>query len=223
MILNNEIAGFKFGTVGVLYAVVLGMAVVAVWSGYDDANATALHEASMVGALWRDAEGLPEDGRRLLRGELERYTRLCIEIEWPLLKDRKSSPEAQEAYENLFSILLSFEPKSMREQVVLTETFRRLNSLGDQRRARMIDSESVMPGLLWAALLVGGAVTVVFTFFFGARNARSMALMTALLSGFIAMLLIVVYEIDHCYSGSARIEPTALRTVLAQMEADGAL
>ena len=39
---NNEVAGFKFGTVGVLYAVLLAFAVVVVWEKFNQAESTVL-------------------------------------------------------------------------------------------------------------------------------------------------------------------------------------
>ena len=38
---NNEVAGFKFATVGVLYAVLLAFAVVVVWEKFNDATKTS--------------------------------------------------------------------------------------------------------------------------------------------------------------------------------------
>ena len=37
---NNEVAGFKFATVGVLYAVLLAFAVIVVWEKYSEAENT---------------------------------------------------------------------------------------------------------------------------------------------------------------------------------------
>jgi hypothetical protein len=35
---NNEVAGFKFATVGVIYAVLLGFAVITVWDKFTEAK-----------------------------------------------------------------------------------------------------------------------------------------------------------------------------------------
>ena len=37
---NNEVAGFKFATVGVLYAVLLAFSIIVVWEKFNDAEAT---------------------------------------------------------------------------------------------------------------------------------------------------------------------------------------
>jgi Na+/proline symporter len=42
---NNEVAGFKFATVGVIYAVLLGFTVIVVWEKFNDAENNVALEA----------------------------------------------------------------------------------------------------------------------------------------------------------------------------------
>ena len=42
---NNEIAGFKFATVGVIYAVLLAFSVIVVWEKFSDAQTSVAEEA----------------------------------------------------------------------------------------------------------------------------------------------------------------------------------
>jgi hypothetical protein len=42
---NNEVAGFKFATVGVLYAVLLAFVVIVVWERFNEAETDAAQEA----------------------------------------------------------------------------------------------------------------------------------------------------------------------------------
>src|SRR5256885_14830637 len=46
---NNEVAGFKFATVGVLYAVLLAFAVVVVWEKFNQAESEVAKEAGEIG------------------------------------------------------------------------------------------------------------------------------------------------------------------------------
>jgi hypothetical protein len=43
--INNEIAGFKFATVGVLYAVLLAFVIIVVWEKFADAEVNVVREA----------------------------------------------------------------------------------------------------------------------------------------------------------------------------------
>lgn len=49
--LNNEVAGFKFSVIGVLYAVLLAFLVVAVWQNYNATETAVRNEAKAVGDL----------------------------------------------------------------------------------------------------------------------------------------------------------------------------
>src|SRR5690242_7520381 len=58
---NNEVAGFKFAVVGIVYAVLLGFAVIVVWERYHDAETAVAQETSGVISLWRLAKGFDSE------------------------------------------------------------------------------------------------------------------------------------------------------------------
>src|SRR5271156_5360580 len=51
--INNEIAGFKFATVGVIYAVLVAFAIIMVWERFADAESAVAQEAGAATALYR--------------------------------------------------------------------------------------------------------------------------------------------------------------------------
>ena len=57
LVKNNEIAGFKFATVGVIYAVLLAFAVIAVWDKFSEAQNSVADEAGATAALFRYSDG----------------------------------------------------------------------------------------------------------------------------------------------------------------------
>src|SRR5215211_8191034 len=56
--INNEVAGFTFATVGVLYAVLLAFAVIVVWEKFNEAEHAAAEEAGAAATLYRLANGI---------------------------------------------------------------------------------------------------------------------------------------------------------------------
>ena len=60
---HNEVAGFIYAVIGVVYAVLLGFAAVTVWEGYDKAQAAVEREADDLADLFRDAQTFPQDTR----------------------------------------------------------------------------------------------------------------------------------------------------------------
>ena len=55
---NNEVAGFKFAVVGVLYAVLLAFAIIVVWEKFSDAESNVAKEASAAATIYRLSQGI---------------------------------------------------------------------------------------------------------------------------------------------------------------------
>ena len=64
---NNEVAGFKFATVGVLYAVLLAFAVVVVWEKFNQADNKVAKEAGAAATVYRLAGGIDDEHGAAIR------------------------------------------------------------------------------------------------------------------------------------------------------------
>jgi hypothetical protein len=91
---HNDVAGFIYAVLGVAYAVLLGLVVVAMWEEWNAATVAVDQEASEVAEIFWLAHRLPQpDGRRLQ--ELARsYAQVVVNEEWPLMAQGKVSPKA---------------------------------------------------------------------------------------------------------------------------------
>ena len=83
---NNEVAGFKFATVGVLYAVLLAFAVIVVWEKYSEAENTVALEAGAAVTVYRLSEGLGEGQGGSTRAAMTTYLKQAIEKDWPAME-----------------------------------------------------------------------------------------------------------------------------------------
>jgi Na+/proline symporter len=75
---NNEIAGFKFATVGVLYAVLLAFVIIVVWQKFSDAEVTVAQEAGAAATIYRLSQGMGEKPGADLRGAVSTYLKLTV-------------------------------------------------------------------------------------------------------------------------------------------------
>src|SRR6201985_928452 len=82
---NNEVAGFKFATVGVLYAVLLAFAVIVVWEKFSQAEDTVAKEAGAAASIYRLADGIGQDTGTALHDRLTAYLTAVINEEWPAM------------------------------------------------------------------------------------------------------------------------------------------
>jgi hypothetical protein len=82
---HNDVAGFIYAVVGVIYAVLLALMVIAVWEEHEEAKATVREEANGLADVFWLAHRLPEpEGPRIQ--ELARsYATVVAEEEWPLM------------------------------------------------------------------------------------------------------------------------------------------
>src|SRR5271169_589970 len=92
---NNEIAGFKYAVVGVLYAVVLAFAIIVVWEKFNDAEANVAQEAGAATTIYRLSQGMGEKPGADIRGATTNYLRLAvIAIDRPFTGTVKVEPTA---------------------------------------------------------------------------------------------------------------------------------
>src|SRR5262245_31490889 len=100
---HNEVAGFIYAVIGVLYAVVLGFTAIIVWERFDEARGNVEREANELGDLFRNAQAFAaEDFREELETNLRSYVRLVVEKEWPAMAKGESSPEAWDAINRIW-------------------------------------------------------------------------------------------------------------------------
>ncbi len=211
---NNEVAGFKFATVGVLYAVLLAFAVIVVWEKFSDAEAAVAQEAGAAATIYRLSDGLGSDTGPTLRAKLSDYLRIAIDRDWPAMEQGRGSPEATQALSTLYATLLTFNPTDARATTLLAEELHQFDVVTTARRTRLVLAAGAMPGIVWFVLFGGAFVTVGFTFFFGTQNLRAQTLMTALLTLLIFSGLFTIVAIDHPFAGSVKVESHALTRVL---------
>src|SRR6185437_4954282 len=80
---NNEVAGFKFATIGVIYAVLLAFAVIVVWEKVKAAEQDVEREAGAAATIFRLAGGLDAGHRVALDAATSAYLTAAIEKDWP--------------------------------------------------------------------------------------------------------------------------------------------
>ena len=66
------------------------------------------------------------------------------------------------------------------------------NQLYEARRDRLVAAASGIPNVMWAVTLLGGALTVGFSFLFGVPNFRIHLIMTEMLSASLALVIVLI-------------------------------
>jgi hypothetical protein len=95
------------------------------------------------------------------------------------------------------------------EQMRYEEILVQLHDLGNARRERLLAAEQGLPPILWVVLILGGVITVGFTYLFGLNNTLVHLLMVAALALIISISLFTVAALDYPFKGDIHIHPSA--------------
>jgi hypothetical protein len=211
---HNDVAGFIYAVLGVAYAVLLGLMLIAVWEKWNAADTLTTDEANELAGIFYWAHALPQPEGRHVQELVRSYDRVVIEEEWPLMAQGRSSPQAWATLDELRGTILGLNPpkgaKQMGyDQMRYDEMLEQLHDLGNARRERLLAAEQGLPPILWVVLILGGVITVGFTYLFGLENTLVHLIMVGSLALVISMSLFTVAALDYPFRGDIHIHPTA--------------
>lgn len=215
---HNDITGPIFSTLGVIYAVLLGFIVVVVWQGFDRARMNADMEINCLANLYMDSELFEQGFRDKVRSGISAYTKEVID-EWDMHAVGKSNPRALETIRGLNALYSRYQAGSESEKIFLEKSIEKIDNLLDLRILRMSAAGAGIHGLLWFVLIVGGAITIIFTIFFGTDNLNAKVLMSALLAMLISLVLFTILEFSLPFVGSARVSCEPFKVLAARIGA----
>ncbi len=216
---NNEVAGFKFAVVGVVYAVLLAFAVVVVWDRNAEAERAVVDEAGAVAALYRLADALPPDREAALRATLTGYLEATIDTEWPAMEHGEGSLVVAATLDRIYQVLIPNSSIGQPGALAVMDMYRQIDDITHARRVRLHLASGVVPGVIWFALVASAVLTTAFTFFFGTPNLRAQALMTGILTAMTFIGLFVIISIGYPFTGPVKINSHPLETVLLDFRA----
>ncbi|AUG81601.1 hypothetical protein CFP65_6989 [Kitasatospora sp. MMS16-BH015] len=213
----NDVAGFIFAVVGVLYAVLLAFVVIVVWQSSETAKDTTFKESNALAGVYWMSRQMPLPQGAVLEGLTVSYAHAVIDTEWPLMRDHQSSPSATALLYQMRDTALGFQPADQRQSVLYDHLVTNMDELAGQRRARLNEITDVVPPLLWAALIIGAVITIGFTFLFGLSNTWVHVVMVLSLTALVCLSLITIRNMSYPFDGVSPVEPTAFQVFLSRL------
>jgi hypothetical protein len=223
---HNDVAGFIYAALGVIYAVLLALVVIAVWEEYGAASDTVEQEANAAADIFWLADELPEPRGTHVQELVRSYAEEVVHREWPLMEQgraplmtqERGTPAGWTIIDDIRRDIQGFEPRTKAGEQLYAEGLGQIDTLSDARRMRLVAAEEGVPGVLWAALVFGGVAAVGFTYLFGLENTWAHRLMVVTLAALIGMVLFTIGAMEHPFSGGARIGTGAFELILERFE-----
>jgi hypothetical protein len=215
---HNDATGIIYAALYVMFGVAIGFSLYLVWQQYDAAQKVAESEAANVEALYRLAGSFPEPERGQIQDLATSYTRVVVEEEWPLMAQGRTSPRAEALLAELQGSIQDIEPGTEAEQALLSEGLTQVGELNERRALRLLEVREGFPPILWVVLVVGGVITVAFTYLFGMETLWLHRLAVAALTVVVSLILYTVSVLEYPFNDAAQVRPDAFELVLRQIE-----
>ena len=140
---------------GVIYAVLIALVVIAVWEDYAAARDTVEREASELDDVFRLAHPLPDPEGRQLQELARSYAQVVVDEEWALMAQGRTSPAGLGLLDQMTLRFENVEVRTRADQVLYGEALDRMNELADARNARLVEAGEGIPIVLWGVLIGG--------------------------------------------------------------------
>jgi hypothetical protein len=192
----------------------LGFVIVVVWQEFQSAASVAAGEASSLGDVQRIAQGYPNPSRERIVAAVRTYTQVVVSDEWAAMSERRDSTKAWNALTELWRTCLAVQSTTPAQNALYAQTLIRLDDVGHYRRQRLLASETHIPGVLWAALLLGALIAGSCGYLFRSGTLWTYAVLTSAQATMIALVLLVILTLDYPFRGDTRVSPAAFQQVL---------
>lgn len=212
---DNGTAAALHAFIGVLYAVALGLLVVAAQGDNGDVEKSVSDEANAIGNLFRITAGLEPASRVRLAREIAAYVRLVVSDEWPATQHAGTSATTWRAMDRLANDVYTFVPATPREERVYPQLVGEMEEVLDARRDRLYLGQQGVGAVTWTIIVLGGMITIGFAAFFRMGSVRAHMLLTGLAAAMFGLMLFLLLAMDHPLWGRVSIDPGPFRDLEA--------
>ena len=187
--------------IGVVYAIVLGLALAGAWEGrsaaqdHVQAEAVALHEISERVRVY------PDDIRDRIRNDVNAYVGHVVTTEWKTMSDDgRVTDRGAELFQRIREDVTDYQPRNDFEAQAYQPLVDQVTAADQARNARANSTGETMPGVVWFGLLAGAVVTIGMVFALQIRRTPRELVLAGLFSALIAFLLFLIWDFDAPYS-----------------------
>jgi hypothetical protein len=201
--------------IGVVYAIVLGLAIAGVWEGRGGAQAEVLAEAQALHEVSARAQVYPADARDRIRADVDAYAAFVADKEWPYMKDHgELSPKGTALLDTLRKDVSEYLPTSDLAAQAYQPLVDQVAAVDEARASRGQSAGATMPGMVWFGLITGALVTVGLIFTLQIRRSPKELLLAGLFSALIAFLLFLIWDLDAPFGSGLSVSPDVFRDLV---------
>jgi Protein of unknown function (DUF4239) len=219
---HNDVCVPIFLNAGVLFAVLLGFMVIAVWESYDAARVNVATEAISLVPLYRSSGNLPKEAGEKIRELIREYIHQVIEDEWPT--QASTGQPSSKARKQTGDIFRSFGngtiTSEMKKEFPLSCSvlMQALTEVTNDRNKRNIQANEDISTVMWIVILSGAFVVITMSFIIYMERPLPHMIISALMAALIGLLLFSCFILSHPFRGPIALSSEAFEKTLVILD-----
>ncbi|WP_327010407.1 DUF4239 domain-containing protein [Dactylosporangium sp. NBC_01737] len=215
---HNDVTGVIVATVGVAYAIVIGLCVVSLWEGYKDAQDTVRSEAVSLTPLVAGSAVFGADVQRSVVAEIIRYEQDIIDG-WDTHLGTSPDDRRIADLDRLAALVAALRPETEAQRAFVQQAMGTVGRAEQYRQqAKSEAEERQMSPVMWLGVLMATGALLILCPFFGLDDPVVRRMLLGLAAAVIATNLFLVIEMNFPYYGSFSVDPGAHRAVVENLQ-----
>jgi len=183
--------------VGVVYAIVLGLAIAGVWEGRNTAQDAVRNEAQALHEVSERVQVYAPEARDRIRKDVTTYVSYVVHKEWPVMLDKgELTDRGAQLLDRVRTDVTAYEPRNDHENQSYQPLLDQVGAANAARAARAASAGATMPPVVWFGLIAGALVAVGLIFTLQIRRSARELLLAGVYSALIAFLLFLIWDFD---------------------------
>jgi hypothetical protein len=208
--------GFLGPSMAALYLLVLAVSLATEWQAIGNASQAATSEASAVRELYWSAVGLPPAQQAFVQDHVRAYAMTVVDHDWPQMRRGTLDDVSEQQLITLNNYVLKINPQDAAATNAQQQATTQLSILFSMRDQRESDAATRLPLGLLAGVIVTSLVVAAFPFACGISATRRSVVLAALDAALVGIGVVVVFQLNHVYSGPLAVSPAPIQSVLQQ-------
>ncbi len=213
---QHEVGIAVFTQLGVMIAVLLAFVFNQVWGDYRtvalaiNGECGALHGAAMLASALPDGEGAP-----LIRA-IETYAQTVVKSEWPMMAERRRSPQAAHQLEEALRLAANLNVSRPPEVSTQGQILNLLAQAHAYRETRTFQFARGIPPMMWFIIIALSALLTIFVVFAGVESPGHIVL-SGVFAAAMALVLVLVRMLDFPFEGALALRNVDFLKLLGEV------
>lgn len=187
--------------IGVVYAIVLGLAIAGVWEARSAAQDHVQAEAQALHEISERVRVYPPAVRDRIREDVDAYVGQVVTTEWrAMTRHGRVTERGGDMLARVRHDITDYQPANDFEAQAYQPLLDQVAAADQARTARADSTGATMPAVVWFGLLFGALITIGMVFALQIRRTRRELVLAGLFSATIAFMLFLIWDFDAPYS-----------------------